>query len=200
MPAYEFLTVDVFTEQRFGGNPLAVFPQASGMSDQQMQAIAKEFNLSETTFVLPPVDPANTARVRIFSPTTELPFAGHPNIGTAYVLGNQVHTTARSLAFEEIAEVVKVELDRDAGGRATGATITAPCRFEIGQSISADVIAACAGLDVDAIRTEAHAPVVGGVGMDFIFAEVTNRRALAQARPNSAAFYDAAARYPEIGN
>jgi trans-2,3-dihydro-3-hydroxyanthranilate isomerase len=86
MSGYDFVTVDVFTTTRFGGNPLAVFPDARGLSDAAMQAIAKEFNLSETTFVLPPTDPAHKARVRIFTPAVEMPFAGHPNVGTAYVL------------------------------------------------------------------------------------------------------------------
>src|SRR6516165_5382167 len=78
MAVYEFVTVDVFTERRFGGNPLAVFPDAQGLNDGEMQSLAAEFNLSETTFVLPPADPANTARVRIFARTSEMPFAGHP--------------------------------------------------------------------------------------------------------------------------
>ena len=89
MRTYSFVTVDVFTTTRFGGNPLAVFPDATGMSDAEMQSLAAEFNLSETTFVLPPEDPANTARVRIFTRTREMPFAGHPNVGTAYVLAQQ---------------------------------------------------------------------------------------------------------------
>ena len=81
-----FQTVDVFTDRKFGGNPLAVIPDASGLSTGQMQAIAAEFNLAETTFVLPPDDPAHTAHVRIFTPRSEMPFAGHPNVGTAFVL------------------------------------------------------------------------------------------------------------------
>src|ERR1700755_3423513 len=86
MPTYEFVTVDVFTDRRFGGNPLAVLPDAPGLSDEQMQALAMEFNLSETTFVLPPDNPQHHAKVRIFTPRAELPFAGHPNVGTGYVL------------------------------------------------------------------------------------------------------------------
>ncbi len=86
MAAYPFVTLDVFTDQRFGGNPLAVFPDAAGLDTGTMQALAREFNLSETAFVLPPDAPSNTARVRIFTPRTELPFAGHPNVGTAWVL------------------------------------------------------------------------------------------------------------------
>ena len=74
MPAYPFVTVDVFTNQRFGGNPLAVFTDARGLSDADMQNLAAEFNLSETTFVLPPEDPSHTARMRIFTPKAEMPF------------------------------------------------------------------------------------------------------------------------------
>ncbi len=83
---YRFVTLDVFTSTRFGGNQLAVFPNAQGLSDAEMQSLASEFNLSETTFVLPATDPANTARVRIFHRTAEMPFAGHPNVGTGFVL------------------------------------------------------------------------------------------------------------------
>ncbi len=86
MTSYQFYTVDVFTDQVFGGNQLAVFPKAEGLTDQQMQTIARELNLSETTFVFPPEDPNNTRKVRIFTPGAELPFAGHPTLGTAHVL------------------------------------------------------------------------------------------------------------------
>ena len=83
---YRFVTADVFTDQPFGGNPLAVLPDARGLDDALMQKIAREFNLSETVFVLPPEAPAHTRRLRIFTPTTEVPFAGHPTVGTALVL------------------------------------------------------------------------------------------------------------------
>src|SRR6201988_2261063 len=89
MPKYAFVTVDVFTDRRFGGNPLAVCPHAPGLPDSDMQALAAEFNLSETTFVLPPEDPKHTARVRIFNRTAEMPFAGHPSVGTGYVLAQR---------------------------------------------------------------------------------------------------------------
>lgn len=94
MARYEYETVDVFTAERFGGNPLAVVPDARGLSDAQMQALAAEFNYSESTFVLPPDDPANDARVRIFTRTREVPFAGHPNVGTAYVLARRGRCSA----------------------------------------------------------------------------------------------------------
>lgn len=78
----EFFTLDVFTTERFGGNPLAVVTEADELSDQTMQQIAAEFNLSETVFVMKPSQPENTAKLRIFTPARELPFAGHPTIGT----------------------------------------------------------------------------------------------------------------------
>src|SRR5687768_14917242 len=106
MRSYSFMTVDVFTEHRFGGNPLAVFPDARGLSDAEMQALAAEFNLSETTFVLPPADPANSARVRIFNRAHEMAFAGHPNVGTGYVLAQQGRDKGGVLRFEELAGLV----------------------------------------------------------------------------------------------
>src|SRR5919199_951771 len=81
--------VDVFTDRAFGGNPLAVFTNGRGLSTETMQAIAKEFNLSETTFVLPPDDPRHDWRVRIFTPGNELPMAGHPTVGTSFVLARE---------------------------------------------------------------------------------------------------------------
>src|SRR5665647_2842241 len=95
-----YITVDVFTDRAFGGNPLAVVLDAGGLSTAHMQAIATEFNYSETTFVLPPRDSANDAQVRIFTVNRELPFAGHPNVGTAYVLASRAATPPARLRFE----------------------------------------------------------------------------------------------------
>src|SRR6267154_3171789 len=111
MRTYGFVTVDVFTDRRFGGNPLAVFPDASGLSDGEMQSLAAEFNLSETTFVVPPEDPANTARVRIFNRTSEMAFAGHPNVGTGWVLAGLGRARDGVLRFEEKAGLVEVHVD-----------------------------------------------------------------------------------------
>ena len=82
-----FVTLDVFTKTRFAGNPLAVVRDADGLDDAAMQAIAREFNLSETVFLLPPGDPSHRARLRIFTPASEVPFAGHPTVGTAALIG-----------------------------------------------------------------------------------------------------------------
>src|SRR6185436_12455480 len=147
MPTYEFVTVDVFTDRRFGGNPLAVFPNASGITDEQMQALASEFNLSETTFVLPPDNPQHHAKVRIFTPRAELPFAGHPNVGTGYVLATRDAKPPEHYVFEELAGIVRVHLLPD------GARISAPRALSIDISIPTDVVAACSGLTEDDIAT-----------------------------------------------
>ena len=101
-----YITVDVFTDRAFGGNPLAVVLDAGGLSIAQMQAIATEFNYSETTFVLPPRDSEHDAQVRIFTVNRELPFAGHPNVGTAFVLATQAPKPPARFLFEEIAGLV----------------------------------------------------------------------------------------------
>lgn len=107
-----FVTLDVFTDAAFGGNPLAVLPDAKGLDGVTMQSIAAEFNLSETVFVLPPDDPANARKVRIFTPLTELPFAGHPTVGTAFALvamGEIVTSHPEvTLVFEEAVGPVPV--------------------------------------------------------------------------------------------
>src|SRR5260370_16335215 len=105
-----YITVDVFTDRAFGGNPLAVVLDAGGLSTAQMQAIASEFNYSETTFVLPPRDGAHDAQVRIFTVTNEIPFAGHPNVGTAFVLAAQPSKPPPPFLFAEGARLVPLEI------------------------------------------------------------------------------------------
>lgn len=197
MKSYGFVTVDVFTERRFGGNPLAVFPDARGLSDADMQSLAAEFNLSETTFVLPPADPANTARVRIFNRAHEMAFAGHPNVGTGYVLAQQGREKNGVLRFEEIAGLVEVKVERDAAGALTGTTIAAPQPLSLGPKVAGETIAACAGLAPTDILTAAHQPGVATVGMPFVLAEVT-AAALTRATPNLAEYRAAVARQSEL--
>jgi trans-2,3-dihydro-3-hydroxyanthranilate isomerase len=197
MPEYEFVTVDVFTDRRFGGNQLAVFPDARGLSDAQMQALANELNLSETTFVLPPEDPAHTARVRIFTRVTELPFAGHPNVGTGWVLAERGRDDAGLLRFEEIAGLVEVRVQRNAEGVVTGTTIAAPQPLSLGPVVPAAAIAACAGLDAVDIVVTAHEPVLASVGNPFVIAETTGE-ALSRATPDLAAFRAAIAAQPRL--
>jgi trans-2,3-dihydro-3-hydroxyanthranilate isomerase len=198
MRAFRFVTVDVFTERRFGGNPLAVFPDARGLSGAEMQALAAEFNLSETTFVLPPDSPHNNARVRIFNRTEEMPFAGHPNVGTAFVLGREDEEAPRAYRFEEPAGLVEVTLERDAGGRVTGADVAAPQPLSLGGPVAAATIAACAGLPEAAVLQGTHPPIEASVGNPFVIAEVAPE-ALSQAAPDLAAFQRARAAHPGMG-
>ncbi|QFY61243.1 PhzF family phenazine biosynthesis protein [Rhizobium grahamii] len=195
MKTVAFTTVDVFTTTRFEGNPLAVMTDARGLSDADMQNIAAEFGYSEVTFVLPPEDPENTARVRIFTPTMEVPFAGHPNVGTAYVLGQQGEIFGRPigdrLQFEEKAGLVEVDLKRD-GDRVLSASIRAPRPLVVGNAIPKETVARCIAIEPGDIRLAKHEPVVASVGLSFVFAELADLDALGRARPNLAYFQDAA--------
>lgn len=182
-----FVTVNVFTETRFAGNPLAVITDARGLTDTQMQQIAAEFGYSETTFVLPPSDPANTARVRIFTPVTEIPFAGHPNVGTAHVLATTGSVFGKpvgnEIRFEEKAGLVDITVARAAGGQVTGTTIRAPGPLTIGARIPVSDMAACINLSPSDLQTARHDPVFASVGLKFILIEVTDLEALGRAAP-----------------
>jgi len=195
--SFRFVTLDVFTSNRFGGNQLAVFPNALGLTDAEMQSLASELNLSETTFVLPPTDSANTARVRIFHRTAEMPFAGHPNVGTGYVLADWARHGL--LKFEEIAGLVQVRVDRDAYGELLGTTISAPQPLAVGPELPVELAAACAGIAPEGIITTRHAPVLASDGGNprLIF-EVTPE-AMTFATPDLAAFRHAVASTPALG-
>lgn len=186
MRKFAYETVDVFTETRFGGNPLAVFTDARGLSDAEMQSLAAEMNYSETTFVLPPDDPANTARVRIFTRTLEMPFAGHPNVGAAFVLARHGRDKDGLLRFEEIAGLVEVRVAHD-GDEVTGATIEAPQPLSKGVELPPEAIAACVGLDVSDVVVANHQPLRASVGVFFVLAEIT-LEALGRAVPDLARF------------
>lgn len=195
MRAYRYVTLDVFTNQRFGGNPLAVFTDARGLSDAEMQALAREMNLSETTFVLPPDDPANTARVRIFTPTVEMPFAGHPNVGTGFVVATE--RGGDLLRFEEIAGLVEVQVARGADGAVGDVTIAAPQPLTLGTEFTPVQIAGAAGIEPWEVVTENHLPVVASVGNPFAVMEVTPA-ALTRAAPDSAGMARANGIAPEL--
>lgn len=198
MPSYDFVTVDVFTDRRFGGNPLAVVPDAGGLTDAQMQAVAAEFNLSETTFILPPADPRNHAQVRIFTPKTEMPFAGHPNVGTGFVLARMAGDPPEHYTFEEAAGLVRVHISRDGAGVICGARISAPRALSLDVAVPTELVAACAGLPEGDILTQLHHPLVASVGTPFVIAEVASLEALARASPDLAAFRGAAAQLPAL--
>lgn len=178
-----FQTVDVFTDRKFGGNPLAVIPDAQGLTAEQMQSIAAEFNLAETTFVLPPKDPKNTAHVRIFTPKSEMPFAGHPNVGTAFVLA-RMGRTAERFVFEEGAGLVPLDLTRE-NGAVVSARLAAPQSLSLGETVSAEIVAQAAGLRASDIVGE---PIVASTGNKFLFAELSSREALKAASYNIEVF------------
>jgi trans-2,3-dihydro-3-hydroxyanthranilate isomerase len=183
-----YVTVDVFTTRVFGGNPLAVVLDAEGLTTAQMQSVASEFNYAETSFVLPPRDADHTAHVRIFTPRTEIPFAGHPNVGTAVVLARELEAKGTPpldrIVFEEAAGLVLIRLLRE-GGAVVGAELTAPQPLSLGSSISAEDAAACLSLSPADIGIAIHPPQVASVGLAFLVVEITSRAALQWAKPNT---------------
>jgi trans-2,3-dihydro-3-hydroxyanthranilate isomerase len=182
-----YVTVDVFTDRAFGGNQLAVVLDAGGLSTAQMQAVASEFNYAETTFVLPPRDAAHDAQVRIFTVNHELPFAGHPNVGTAFVFATRAKKPPERLRFEEGAGLVPIEILTEKG-RVVGAELTAPQPLSRLTRFSAEQVAACISLSAVDIKTDRHPPQIVSVGMPFLVAEVGSRDALRRAMPDAAAF------------
>ncbi|MFN7400668.1 MAG: PhzF family phenazine biosynthesis protein [Sandaracinobacter sp.] len=190
MTGFPFQIVDVFTDRPLAGNQLAVVTDARGLETAAMQAIAREFNFAETSFLLPPQDAANDAEVRIFTPAEEMPFAGHPNVGTAFVaarldtlFGKPV---ADQLRFEEKAGLVRLELLRERG-TVTGARCRAPRTLSIGAGVEPRTVAELADLAESDILTGRFGPSFASVGAEFLFAEVT-ADALERAQPVASAF------------
>jgi trans-2,3-dihydro-3-hydroxyanthranilate isomerase len=195
-----FVTVDVFTGTQFAGNPLGVVLNAEGLSGGQMQTIAAEFNLAETTFVLPPKDPANTAEVRIFTPRYEMPFAGHPNVGTAFAIARAGTSYGRTIGgdkvvFEEKAGLVPISLLRE-GAVLSGARVASPQRLAVGAGVSPELIASACSLSVDDIETKNHRPCIASCGAPFILAELKGRATLAAATARSEVFTREVSRQP----
>lgn len=177
----EFETADVFTRTRFGGNPLAVVHGAEALDGPAMQAIAREFNLSETVFVLPARDAGEDAFIRIFTPFAELPFAGHPNVGAAALLARRWARTG-ALRLGQAAGIVEAEASAEA------AEIAAPQPLALGPVLDPAAVAACAGLAEGAIHLNGHMPLVAGCPTPFAIAEVEDAATLAAALPDAAAF------------
>jgi trans-2,3-dihydro-3-hydroxyanthranilate isomerase len=186
-----YVTADVFTDQMFGGNPLAVILDAEGLSTTQMQAIALEFNYSETTFVFPPDDPRHTAKVRIFTPRTEVPFAGHPNVGTAFLLARERRfdtvASAGTFVFEETAGLVPIRLLRE-GGLTVGAELRAPESLSRRTIVDRDAAATCLSLSPSDVTTARHAPQIVSVGLPFLVVELASRDSLSRAKPSLSAY------------
>jgi trans-2,3-dihydro-3-hydroxyanthranilate isomerase len=183
---YPFYTADVFTGRIFGGNPLAVFPEADGLSPALMQQIAGELNLSETAFVTPPEDPAHTCRVRIFTPKIELPFAGHPTVGTAFVLTATGRVTLSGeqtrLIFEEGVGAVRVDVHAREG-RSVSARLWAAKMPEFGpQPPDRAKLARLLSLEEEAVLEGRYAPQAVSCGVPFTFIPLRDREALGRAR------------------
>jgi trans-2,3-dihydro-3-hydroxyanthranilate isomerase len=186
---YRYFICDVFTDTRFGGNQLAVIPEAQGLSDRQMQQVAREFNFSESTFVLPP-EKGHDRRVRIFTPTAEIPFAGHPNVGTAFTLATagafgSIEAPV-TITFEEKAGLVPITITRRNGS--IWCELAAPEPLSLGTEVPAELLAQAVSLAPEDVVTTTHQPRVASVGLPFVMAELRDRAALARARVFAPAF------------
>lgn len=170
--SYPYVLVDAFSDAPFGGNQLAVLPKADGLTERQMQSIAREFNFAETAFVLPPTDPANTARLRIFSPGAEMPFAGHPTIGSAAVLhrlANGSEESASSVTFEEEVGLVRVQVSAQQGR--TFSELTLETTLDRADDVPGPTdMAGVLGLPADAVLDTWFA----SVGLRFCFCHLRN--------------------------
>ncbi len=182
-----YFTVDVFTDRAFGGNPLAVFPDATPIPEALLGPIAREFNYSETTFVFPPCDERHTRRVRIFTPGGELPFAGHPTLGTAHVLATvgEVPLAAETdtrITFEEIVGVVPVTI-RTLGGVPVFEQLSVAKLPELGPAPPPRArLAEVLSLALDDLLDGAWSPEALSCGVPILFVPVRDRAALRRAR------------------
>jgi trans-2,3-dihydro-3-hydroxyanthranilate isomerase len=179
--------VDVFTDRAFGGNPLAVCTNGRGLSTETMQSVAKEFNLSETTFVLPPDDPKHDWRVRIFTPGSELPMAGHPTVGTSFVLARE-HLIRRDgvesrIVLEEGVGPVPVRIEFR-GGEPSFAEMSQPLPV-FGARLT-DISAVAEMLSLDAGDVDASLPLeVVSCGVPFLYVPLRSLEAVRRARPRA---------------
>jgi trans-2,3-dihydro-3-hydroxyanthranilate isomerase len=175
----EFSLIDVFSDRPFGGNQLAVFPRAEGLSDEVMQQLAREFNFAESTFVLPSSDPACTHRVRIFTPRTELPFAGHPTVGTAAVLASRNPGSSQFLFEEGIGPATVI-----ADGPAWRLVLPSPEYETSPQQPSAVAVARALSLP----ETAAVRCWFAGVGLRFCFVQLTGQHMVDRATLDTSAW------------
>ncbi|MGE0749592.1 MAG: PhzF family phenazine biosynthesis protein [Variibacter sp.] len=192
-----FATLDVFTRHRFAGNPLAVVQDAQGLSDDAMQAIAREFNLSETVFVFPPADKAHRAKLRIFTPAAELPFAGHPTVGTAVLLAEG--RGPESFVLEENIGPVRCDAERhgDEVGRARFALPRLP--KHMGDLGEASDVAAALSLTLDDLGCDDFEPGLWSAGVGFAMVPIRGLDAAERARPDITRWEDAFGAKPTTG-
>ena len=182
-----FHTLDVFTDRPLGGNPLAVVHDAEDLDTARMQAIAREFNLSETVFVLPPRDAVNSARIRIFTPSRELPFAGHPTVGTAVLLAEL--RAPEIVARQDLGIVIEEEIGlvhctaRRAKGRSHASFTLPQLPEEVGRPLPDEELAAALGLDPGEIGFEEHRPCHLTAGVPFTMVPVASLEAVDRSAP-----------------
>jgi trans-2,3-dihydro-3-hydroxyanthranilate isomerase len=178
-----FVTLDVFTGRRFAGNPLAVVLDAERLETDAMQAIAREFNLAETVFVLPPQDPAHRARLRIFTPAMELPFAGHPTVGTAVLLNCIDGGGARAFVLEEGIGPIPCSTASLGHERGRARFQLARLPEELGEAADAETIAAALGLEPNEIGLDDFRPTLWSAGISFTFVPVRSLAAIRRCEP-----------------
>ena len=181
-----FHTLDVFTETKLAGNPLAVVHDSDGLDTAAMQAIAREFNLSETVFVLPPDDPANTAKIRIFTPGNELPFAGHPTVGTAVLLAemraaDRLGGAGVVVAIEETIGLIKVDVSRRQGKATRGVFGLPRLPTQLPTQREPRLMAEALGLNVEDIQCTTHQPGDFSAGVPYTIVPLNGLDALARA-------------------
>ena len=182
---YHYHTADIFTDKPFGGNQLAVFPDASGLNDEQMFALAKEFNFSETTFVFPPEN-GGTRKVRIWTPGGEVPFAGHPTVGTAHVLAEigeiPLDGETTSIVLEEGVGPVPVSI-RASGGKPVFAQLSVAKLPEVGPPVpTRETLASILSLEAKDLVGGHFAPQSVSCGLPFLFVPVKDRDAVKRSR------------------
>jgi trans-2,3-dihydro-3-hydroxyanthranilate isomerase len=196
--SYQFHTVDVFTDTQFGGNQLAVFPDARGLTVDQMTSITREFNFSETVFVFPPENAANARRIRIFTPGRELPFAGHPTVGTAFLLAaiGEVPLAGDEtrIVLEEGVGPVNV-LIKSAAGKPFFTELSAAKMPERGpETYDRETIARALSLEPEDVDTDGPYSIEGfTAGVPFVFVPIRSLDALGRARANTDLFEKALA-------
>ena len=183
-----YLVYDVFTDMAFGGNQLAIFPDATALPEHLLQKIAAEFNFSEVTFVYPPTHPKHTAKVRIFTPTSEVEFAGHPTIGTI-------------IALSDLGQSSPMVLELGVGPLTCtrtkeGASFTTSVPLQKITKPDITLVASTLGLSAEAIRTDTHPPYQASMGLPFVIAEPDSRDTLAACQPQTDAFREGVKRYP----
>jgi len=190
-----YVTLDVFTERRFAGNPLAVVLEADGLGAEAMQAVANEFNLPETVFVLPPEEGAHRARCRIFTPKRELPFAGHPTVGTAVLLAVLDGGKAGEFVLEEAVGPIRCRVTpREGAGEASFTLPVLPS--QVAAAPPNATIAAALGLDAGDIGAGDLAPSAWSAGNPFLFVPLRDLDAVRRASPDLAAFRALAPTFP----